>query len=510
MNIALPLSDKIQNRLFFLTVLATVCFLFYPKYLPMNDLPQHAAQVAALDDLLKHRSPWADMLQINWDTPYLTVYALWLALYQFMGINASSKALVSLEFLFFIYTAVKMRKEMGAERMTDWVALTCFFGFAFQWGFVGYIMGIPIGILFFITNKRWIENPSAKMLAAVSALGIWSYFSHILTFSFFCLLSYGYFLFRIKEIPWKQRFSLTAAYLFFAALLARYTAKPNPVPYKAFEDNFIQHSFWDKILEIAYLPWNMSVLFYYDIACLFLFAAPIAANCRPTREKSRYVPLLACLAVYFLMPHFTFQTSFLYERFALFVPIFYYLIWEKKPETPGRIAAKISEAACLLSALCIAALTGKAYLNNILFDRSQKLADFIKISQMMENGKKVLTVNDPLSISEGSLTSGGEFFHIAQWYQAERQGWADYSFASAHAMPVRMKMKEMYDGYSQVRFLSEYNLTRKTDCRRYDYLLILTANHTSDTLEKLLAANPSCSRVSRIKTIGEWSLFRRH
>ncbi len=112
--------------------------------------------------------------------------------------------------------------------MTDWVALTCFFGFAFQWGFVGYIMGIPVGILFFIANKRWIENPSAKMLAAVSALGIWSYFSYILTFSFFCLLSYGYFLFRIKEIPWKQRFSLTAAYLFSPPFW--HVIPQNPIP----------------------------------------------------------------------------------------------------------------------------------------------------------------------------------------------------------------------------------------------------------------------------------------
>ncbi|WP_253355677.1 hypothetical protein [Neisseria perflava] len=43
-------------------MLIMVAFLLYPAYLPMADLPQHAAQVAALDDLLKARSPWADML----------------------------------------------------------------------------------------------------------------------------------------------------------------------------------------------------------------------------------------------------------------------------------------------------------------------------------------------------------------------------------------------------------------------------------------------------------------
>ena len=187
--------DRIQRMLFIFVVVLTVFFLFYPVYLPMADLPQHAAQVSTLDDLLKNRSPWEDMLQINWRTPYLVIYGIWLFLYQFMDITWSAKTVVVLIFLLYVYAIRQLRREFsGVGRIFDWVALTCFFGLTFQWGFISYLGGIPIGILFFIKNKRWMENKNKKDFIGIFIFGIISYFCHILSFSFFCLISYCYFL----------------------------------------------------------------------------------------------------------------------------------------------------------------------------------------------------------------------------------------------------------------------------------------------------------------------------
>src|SRR5580698_1531124 len=47
---------------------------------PMEDFPQHVAQVTLLRDLLRGTSPWSDLLRINWFTPYLLGYGATLLL----------------------------------------------------------------------------------------------------------------------------------------------------------------------------------------------------------------------------------------------------------------------------------------------------------------------------------------------------------------------------------------------------------------------------------------------
>lgn len=141
--------EKWERRLFYFVVLLTTVFIFYPSYLPMVDLPQHAGQVATLNDLLHHQSVWAHLLELNWDTPYLVGYGLWLALYQVFDIVLSAKILVAFTFLFYTYAINLFRKSFQSTVMIEWVAMTTFFGFAFQWGFITYLLSIPIGILFF-------------------------------------------------------------------------------------------------------------------------------------------------------------------------------------------------------------------------------------------------------------------------------------------------------------------------------------------------------------------------
>ena len=161
-NNTFALPPRVERITFYLILFITTAFLFYSPYLPMVDLPQHAAQVATLDDLLKNRSPWSNLVILNWDTPYLTGYALWLLLYQFMDINLSSKVLVAFIFLFYTYAIHLLRKNFQASPILEWAAMTSFFGFAFQWGFITFLLATPIGILFFLSCKNWLESGKYK------------------------------------------------------------------------------------------------------------------------------------------------------------------------------------------------------------------------------------------------------------------------------------------------------------------------------------------------------------
>lgn len=500
------LSDRIQKILFVLVVLLTVGFLMYPAYLPMADLPQHAAQVVALDGLLKHRSPWSDMVMLNWDTPYLTMYLVWLGLYQVFDITLSAKLMVCGLFLFYVCSIRLLNREFDDNPLLDWVALTCFFGFAFQWGFVGYMAGIPVGILFFIACKRWLDSGQCRYGIAVVVLGVASYFSHVLTFAFFSLVSYAYFLVESPRLSWRQRVVFTLLYLLFAVLLIRYLTIPNPVPFKYYPYDWLLHGPLEKTVNLFYMPWNMVWLFYYEAAIAAVFVAPLLLGYQLSREKKRYAPLAAALIVWYAMPSFAFQTAFLYERFALFIPVFYYLIWEKKAPVSGW-RYSMAQLGSLFFIGAVAALMFKVYQNNVLFGHSAVVADFKAVMNEAAPAKRMLSILGRFDQGEGNLTSHNEMLHFGQWYQAEKNGWVDYSFASAHAMPVRLK--NLYSGYGHNRSADELTLSEKLDCAYYDYLLTRSSQHSSSAIQQFLQSNPTCGMMFLKKQQGEWALFER-
>ena len=50
--------------------------LWVGSYLPMVDMPQHAAQITALRELWRGNEMFTQLFEINWFTPYLLGYML--------------------------------------------------------------------------------------------------------------------------------------------------------------------------------------------------------------------------------------------------------------------------------------------------------------------------------------------------------------------------------------------------------------------------------------------------
>ena len=501
-------SDRFQRILFALVVCLTVGFLLYPHYLPMVDLPQHAAQVVALDDLLKKQSRWSDMLQVNWDTPYLSIYLFWLGLYQIFDIVWSAKLVVAGLFLFYIFSIRLLNREFNNDPIVDWVALSCYFGFAFQWGFVGYLAGIPVGVLFFVVCKRWLDTGQWKYWLLIVLLGVASYLSHILTFAFFCFVSYVYFLSISLRLNWRQRGTFTLPYLLFATLLFRYLSLPNPVPFKYYQYDWKWHGIIEKTANLFYMPWNMVQLFYYDMAVAVVWAAPFFLGYRLSRQPERYAPLIAALLIWYVMPSFAFQTAFLYERFALFVPLFYYLVWERQAKVHGW-RCSMAQLGGVFFIGAVVALVFKVYDNHIKFNHSLVVSHFQSVLAQMQPKKRTLQMMGMFDSGEGSLTSHQELLHFGQWYQAEKHGWTDYSFASAHAMPVRLRMEYLYRGYGYNRYAEEGTLSKTLDCMPYDYLLVRSSRLSTEKIERFLQGNPKCAEMALKMKTPDWLLFER-
>ena len=502
-------SPYIERYLFYFTVLITLAFLFYPPYLPMVDLPQHAAQVVTLDDLLKHQSPWEYLVTLNWDTPYLAGYGLWLLLYQFMSITFSAKILVSIIFLFYTYSIHLLRKSFHAEPILEWAAMTAFFGFAFQWGFITFLLAAPVGILFFLSCKQWLEKKQRKDFIIFSLLGITTYFCHALIFAFFCLLSYSYFLFiHCKQQSWKQRLIFTAPYLFYAAILGRYIFKPSLWMFRYYDKDYVFVSVWQKSIDLLYMPWNMIPMDYYGSACVVLLIAPFICGLQLSRNLKYYIPFIIFLIVYYAMPHIGFQTGYLYQRFVLFFIPFYYLMWEKRIHS-NLVITNIAQIAYIFVVFAIGALLWKIYNNQILFSQEPSLQAFREIKQQIKPKKRILGLHSMYSSdSKTGMTSMMEFLYFANWYQAEYHGWADFNFASFHPQIVRFRPEYLKKLPS--RDASQNGIRELSNCADYDYLLMKISSVSkidAQTIQTWLQSNPNCQSFKLISQKYDWLLF---
>jgi hypothetical protein len=173
-------------KLFLMLVgLATVWFARHP---PMIDVPQHAAQVGLLNDLLRGESAWSELVWINLWTPYLLGYALLLPLVQIFSIATAIKLLLSAAYVCFVAGCFLLGRKFGSDEGLDIYAAAGFFGFAYYWGFLTFLVAAPLVLAFVLLSIRLTEKPSLARALAVFIVGLLLLVSHGLAFAFAFLI----------------------------------------------------------------------------------------------------------------------------------------------------------------------------------------------------------------------------------------------------------------------------------------------------------------------------------
>jgi hypothetical protein len=97
-----PDELSLNRSLYAVTVAASAGLIWLAQWPPMADMPQHAAQVALLHDLLTGQSPWASEFRINLLTPYLIGYGLALPLSFIFSATTAVKIVLTGAFLAFV------------------------------------------------------------------------------------------------------------------------------------------------------------------------------------------------------------------------------------------------------------------------------------------------------------------------------------------------------------------------------------------------------------------------
>lgn len=484
------------------TMLAAGIFWLSP-HPPMLDIPQHAGQVALLLDLLSDNPHWQDIFYINYFTPYLLGYGLWALLALIMPLGIALKILLMATFWGFVYSGCYLRKRCQADDRLDWLLLLAFFGFAFSWGFLTFLMAAALAMLYLAHVMQYSKAPDARTAIWLCIAGLALFFCHGLVF-LLCMALGGLFAIGHARSFWGL-VRRVLPYLVCAPLAITYyiSASSNPVTQESFSLEILWR--WDinRVVQFFILPVSGNATLMALVVGLLAMLAPYLIGSRQRFHDMNWLPFAFIVVIWVCVPQFAMKTSMLYHRFSLFTLPFYILLF-KRPEPVNTDSSKGRHAIALLASWLLPLMT-IAYLcltatQFMVF--AKESADFDHATQHVPDGQKVLS----LPFDANSLATGDSqaYLHYASWYQAEHKGLVDFSFAWYMPQPVRFKIG-MQPKVKPIFTNRPWLLSELSDVgSRYDYFFVRSSGRPA----KRLANRDECV-IQHQTSAGKWHIYRR-
>lgn len=474
---------------------------FFVSYPPMIDVPQHAAQVSLLDAMLRGESAFADEYELNFLTPYLLGYSVWLLAAQFLSLHHALSLVLALAFLGSVAAFARLRQRLGAPPALDLLIVPGFFGFAFEWGMLTFLLSIPVGLLFLSYFLDFLRDESPKRGLIAFALGALLIASHGLVFAYFFVLA-G--LFALFETVKRRRLPIAQALFFFPLGLTAvlYSLRGDELSglYVDPSTSYIQGA---GAAKRAYqlLHYQLSTFAPkpgHLIAIGALLLSPILLGLRPSRDLKRTLPLAFFLLYFFVVPHDAMDTSLLYQRFSLlFLPSFA-LAWDAR-ESAGQARSGLSRVAHIALFIGIVLLTAIPLRRMHAFDR--EASDFRAVLSAIPEEQRVLAlIYDRRS---PAAENPAAYVHFVSWYAAEKRGLVDFNFAWFPPQIVRYRKE------AAPEFIPSYEwrpdrFRGLRDCDRYDYIV---ARGEIPPGRRLLRGS-RCTHQELMRE-GPWTIFRR-
>jgi hypothetical protein len=455
------MQTKLHLSLFTFTLIWGVTLFWIAPHPPLTDLPQHAAQVTLLKDILLGQSQWATLFDINFFTPYLASYALAAALSLCMPVVMAFKILLSLGYLAFVLICVKLRQHFEADSRLDWLFILPFFGFAYQWGFISFILSAPIGLWFILLASHHAKNQTNWSGIKLFSAGFLLLESHGLMFLFAMGIG-GLFLiihgksiksFIASMLPYLV-LAMVFTIIFFINLhlnsklgLTEYTLKPDS------QDSW----WWELILKIPnelLSRLNQGLLYtlvqnkegfipvIHLPVIVILLAAPWLLGLRiGLKNISATIIFVATLCVFLFIPDYIFGTAYVYQRFSLFlIPGYAFLFTQNMGNTvAGNKTTLIEKTVMTLLPLACWVMLTFSSINAFNFHQESKALDET-IARLEPNQKALALIFDYYSDASNHTNA---YSNYVSWYQAEKHGLVDFNFAYFAPMVVRYKPEHL-------------------------------------------------------------------
>lgn len=394
--------------------------------LPMVDIPQHAAQIAALRELWAGNDLFERAFEINWFTPYLLGYLLLYVVALLVPITVATQIVVSIAIVSIpILTGWLLRAAQADERW-KWLAIPASFSFAFYWGFLSFIVAVPVALLFLIRAIKFAREPSLRSGVLLAAFAIFLFFCHVIVLGFISLIALGYVFgssFKdpkrlvLKMVPFMAPLPLIGAWLLI-------TYQSEPVAQKApaygppldrLTNLLMQPAGWDSFSPLLCLSVT---------GCVVLL--PLIAGSSWSRRPERWLPFVLGLTTFLSVPTYVLNAGFFYERLGIFLVPLWLMVWD----APGRPRRRLDWLASLVVVVWILSSTARF----VSFARETE--SFRAILAQMEPGRTVAAMVVDRS---SPLFAAPVYTHFPVWYQATRAGIVDFNFADFYSQPVRYR-----------------------------------------------------------------------
>jgi len=472
---------------------ATLAPLWLVKYLPMVDLPQHAAQVSILSHLHDPAFGFAGHYVLNWFEPYWIGYGTTWLLAQAIGVPAALKAVLSAAVLLLPLSLRALLGRAGGE--PDWAILgfPTAFGYAFYGGFFTYLVAVPMGLFFLAQVYAFAEAATIRRGAALAAAGVALFFCHFVVFAVMGLAAAAVL---ATSLPPRRWWLGAAAGALPTALALAWTAHHSMAA-----GPLQSHLIWALSLRrLAALPTTV-IGFHGQLAtaaCFFvLMTLPAFGGLRFVRSARRLAPLALLLALYLFVPDAWaaagggLGSGFLYQRLAIFFVPFVLLSFSSTA-TPAqqRWGPRLTTAAVLgWSAMLAVQFTR--------FDREARAFDEIAAELPLDASYLFLTFDKWSPAVPGVPV----FDHFGGWVQAAKGGTLGYSFAQADFQAAQLWPRlSPKDLYRRMLLDVEPNLFQWEVDGPYGWFFVRAREDESGLFPQ--------GKVGLVRHVGEWWLYR--
>ena len=474
-------------RLYAFALVLAVVPLWLGEYLPLVDLPGHLAIITALKEFLAGNAAFTSEFAVEWYAPYLTGLGLVYALSLILPITVAAKIVVSLSIILIPIATGALLREIGADERWKWLVIPGTYSVAFYWGFLSYLVAIPIGIWLLVQTIRFDRAPSLRGGLGIAAIALLAFFSHLVAMGFACLCALAYIAgarytdlrgLALRALPYTAPLPLIA--LWFARETGSVVAQDAPYVYGSLTDRFLllisQSAGLDSVTPLA------AVL---TIAIVIL---PPLCGARLSPRPERWLPFVVGLMAFFAAPAFAFLTGFFYERLGAFLVPLWLMLWNSPRER-----SRLEWIAMPLVLLWVAANTWR------FASFGHETRSFDAVAARMEPGKRVAAF---VVDNTTSWFSTPVYLHFVSWYQAKTGGVVDFNFGDFQSVLLRSNVGAPHVTEVLAWRPWFFEWTRHGGSR-YDYFVVKSEADVTELIFKDHVAS-----VELVAREDSWWLFR--
>lgn len=460
----------------------------------MVDIPQHAAQIVALKSII-FNDPWSfkELFEIRPFTPYWLGYGTAIALNFIFDISTTIKIVVAGSQILFVWTAASFCQRMGMPAEWRWTFLILPFGFAYNWGFLNFIVAAPWGFVFLNLILKWRENPNKNNAIKIIGFVHFLFFAHLLVAGFFCFIAIF-----LLATPWKNTRTLIAycfpvlsvipiTVIWIGIGLYTSPAASDPIIWMIGVNRIAEF-----LPQIASAPNDKTG---YMVGLLFL-AQPLVSGAKLRRSWVSWAPFIIYSLWMSIVPHYIGGNYFTYQRFGIFGLPLYYIGFQREDYKKQRKDFLVKSGIIFISASMILWQCIRVDIFNMEM-KSYRAT----LQSTQPNGRMVMMAFDRMSKSNNEAPL---MLHIAGWYQAEHHGLAEFNFARFWGLPLKYKNNKTPGIYPGFEWHPENFNWEEHDGIAIDYILLRHSNDASKWIEEKTSRN-----IFLIKKNDEWQLYGR-